>query len=232
MDPPRRPYLTRASPAGEDRNEVLRWPCRARSGHPRQTERASTRRPAVVAVASTRCGKTAPLGVPPITPYLASAALFPTWSHPRDGRVVQSVARAGHPSRRDGYGRGGRPALLDGLAIRRDFPSTIATRPRPSCSWTRVLVPKPRPARGMDDYYSPPPPTCPRRLRMARSPTPARGARETVARFFGAARSREVVFTKNAPKRSTCGAAGGGAHLRAGDAVLLTEMEPTPPGPV
>jgi len=52
------------------------------------------------------------------------------------------------------------------------------------------------------------------------------GARATVARFIGAADSREVVFTKNGTEAINLVAkAWGRAHLRAGDAVVLTEME-------
>ena len=51
-------------------------------------------------------------------------------------------------------------------------------------------------------------------------------AREEVARFIGASASREIVFTKNVTEALNLVAyAWGGAHLRPGDAVLLTEME-------
>ena len=52
------------------------------------------------------------------------------------------------------------------------------------------------------------------------------GARAKVARFIGAPASREVVFTKNATEALNLVAkAWGRANLRAGDAVLLTELE-------
>ncbi|HVL91816.1 MAG TPA: SufS family cysteine desulfurase [Acidimicrobiales bacterium] len=52
------------------------------------------------------------------------------------------------------------------------------------------------------------------------------GARATVARFIGAAHSREVVFTKNGTESLNLVAkAWGRAHLAAGDVVVLTEME-------
>jgi cysteine desulfurase / selenocysteine lyase len=51
-------------------------------------------------------------------------------------------------------------------------------------------------------------------------------AREDVARFIGASASREIVFTKNVTEALNLVAyAWGTAHLRPGDAVLLTEME-------
>jgi len=47
-----------------------------------------------------------------------------------------------------------------------------------------------------------------------------------VARFIGATRSREVVFTKNVTESlNLVASAWGGAHLRSGDVVVLTEME-------
>ena len=52
------------------------------------------------------------------------------------------------------------------------------------------------------------------------------GARAKVARFIGAPSTREVVFTKNATEALNLVAkAWGRAHLRAGDAVVLTELE-------
>jgi len=52
------------------------------------------------------------------------------------------------------------------------------------------------------------------------------GARAKVARFIGAPASREVVFTKNATEALNLVAkAWGRANLRAGDAVVLTELE-------
>ena len=52
------------------------------------------------------------------------------------------------------------------------------------------------------------------------------GARAKVARFIGAAAPKEVVFTKNATEALNLVAkAWGRAHLREGDAVVLTEME-------
>jgi cysteine desulfurase/selenocysteine lyase len=52
------------------------------------------------------------------------------------------------------------------------------------------------------------------------------GARAKVGRFIGAAKASEVVFTKNATEALNLVAkAWGGAHLRSGDAVVLTELE-------
>jgi cysteine desulfurase/selenocysteine lyase len=52
------------------------------------------------------------------------------------------------------------------------------------------------------------------------------GARAKVARFIGARHAREVVFTKNATEALNLVAkAWGRANLRAGDAVVLTELE-------
>jgi cysteine desulfurase/selenocysteine lyase len=52
------------------------------------------------------------------------------------------------------------------------------------------------------------------------------GARASVARFIGAASTREVVFTKNATEALNLVVHGWGrSQLRAGEAVLLTEME-------
>src|SRR3954464_7167882 len=51
-------------------------------------------------------------------------------------------------------------------------------------------------------------------------------ARTKVARFIGARSTREVVFTKNVTEALNLVARSwGGANLRSGDAVLLTEME-------
>jgi cysteine desulfurase / selenocysteine lyase len=51
-------------------------------------------------------------------------------------------------------------------------------------------------------------------------------AREKVARFVHASSTREIVFTKNVTEALNLVARSwGGANLRAGDAVLLTEME-------
>jgi cysteine desulfurase/selenocysteine lyase len=52
------------------------------------------------------------------------------------------------------------------------------------------------------------------------------GARAKVARFLGAKHAHEVVFTKNATEALNLVAkAWGRTHLRAGDAVVLTELE-------
>jgi cysteine desulfurase/selenocysteine lyase len=52
------------------------------------------------------------------------------------------------------------------------------------------------------------------------------GARAKVARFIGAGATKEVVFTKNATEALNLVAkAWGRSHLRAGDAVVLTELE-------
>jgi cysteine desulfurase/selenocysteine lyase len=52
------------------------------------------------------------------------------------------------------------------------------------------------------------------------------GAREHVAAFFGAARTHEIVFTRNATESINLVAASwGGANLRPGDEVLISAME-------
>jgi len=52
------------------------------------------------------------------------------------------------------------------------------------------------------------------------------GARDAVARFIGAPTGRSVVFTKNVTEAINLVASSwGGANLRAGDAVVLTEIE-------
>ena len=52
------------------------------------------------------------------------------------------------------------------------------------------------------------------------------GARAKVARFIGAPSEREILFSKNATESlNLVASAWGRANLRAGDAVLLTEME-------
>src|ERR1044071_8737310 len=58
------------------------------------------------------------------------------------------------------------------------------------------------------------------------APAALEGARAKVARFIGAKRTREVVFTKNATEALNLVAkAWGRANLSAGDAVVLTELE-------
>ena len=52
------------------------------------------------------------------------------------------------------------------------------------------------------------------------------GAREQVAAFFGAARTHEVIFTRNATESINLVAASwGGANLRPGDELLISAME-------
>ena len=52
------------------------------------------------------------------------------------------------------------------------------------------------------------------------------GTRDTVARFIGARRSSEIIYTKNVTEAiNLVSNSWGRANLRAGDAVLLTEME-------
>ncbi len=80
----------------------------------------------------------------------------------------------------------------------------------------------------MDDYYATTHANVHRGVYAMAEEATARyeGARDSVARFIGAPRSREVVFTKNVTESlNLVAAAWGGAHLRAGDVVVLTEME-------
>src|SRR4029453_3766292 len=52
------------------------------------------------------------------------------------------------------------------------------------------------------------------------------GARAKVARFVGAGSPREIVFAKNPPEALHLGGKGWGrANLRAGDPVVITELE-------
>lgn len=51
------------------------------------------------------------------------------------------------------------------------------------------------------------------------------GARDTVARFIGAGRSEEVLFTKNASEALNLAAHSLGARLRPGDEVVISVME-------
>jgi cysteine desulfurase/selenocysteine lyase len=120
--------------------------------------------------------------------------------------------------------------VLDVAAIRRDFPIYGNHAGSPfvfldSASSSQ----KPRAVlEAMDDYYSTTHANVHRGVYQMAEEATARyeGARDTVARFIGAGHSREVVFTKNVTESlNLVAAAWGGAHLRAGDIVVLTEIE-------
>ncbi len=120
--------------------------------------------------------------------------------------------------------------VLDVAAVRRDFPIYEAHSGSPFVFLdSAASSQKPRAVLdAMDDYYGTTHANVHRGVYAMAEEATARyeGARETVARFIGARRSREVVFTKNVTEAlNLVAAAWGGAHLRPGDAVLLTEME-------
>ena len=120
---------------------------------------------------------------------------------------------------------------LDPAAIARDF----AVFGRPSHGRRLVFLDsaassqKPRQVLdAMADYYDTTHANVHRGVYAMAEEATARyeGARATVARFIGAAHSREVVFTKNGTESLNLVAkAWGRAHLAAGDVVVLTEME-------
>ena len=100
--------------------------------------------------------------------------------------------------------------------------SSTSTRPTPRRSPRAVLDAMEQLLRAR------PTPTCTAAPTSSpRRPPPAlEGARAKVARFIGARDAREVVFTKNATEALNLVAkAWGRANLRAGDVVVLTELE-------
>jgi len=120
--------------------------------------------------------------------------------------------------------------VLDVAAIRREFPIYDSHAGRPFVFLdSAASSQKPQTVLdAMDDYYATTHANVHRGVYEMAEEATARyeGARETVARFIGASRSREVVFTKNVTESLNLVASSwGGAHLRAGDVVLLTEME-------
>jgi cysteine desulfurase/selenocysteine lyase len=120
--------------------------------------------------------------------------------------------------------------VLDVAAIRRDFPIYESHAGAPFVFLdSAASSQKPRAVlEAMDDYFTTTHANVHRGVYAMAEEATARyeGARERVARFIGAPRSREVVFTKNVTESlNLVAAAWGGAHLRAGDVVVLTEME-------
>ncbi|MCI3948340.1 MAG: putative cysteine desulfurase [Acidimicrobiales bacterium] len=120
--------------------------------------------------------------------------------------------------------------LLDVAAIRRDFPIYGSHAGAPFVFLdSAASSQKPRSVlEAMDDYYATTHANVHRGVYAMAEEATARYecARESVARFIGAPRSREVVFTKNVTESlNLVAAAWGGAHLREGDVVVLTEME-------
>jgi cysteine desulfurase/selenocysteine lyase len=119
---------------------------------------------------------------------------------------------------------------LDVAAVRREFPIYESHRDGPFVFLdSAASSQKPRAVlEAMDDYYATTHANVHRGVYAMAEEATARyeGARDSVARFIGAPRSREVVFTKNVTESlNLVAAAWGGAHLRAGDVVVLTEME-------
>jgi cysteine desulfurase / selenocysteine lyase len=119
---------------------------------------------------------------------------------------------------------------LDVAAVRRDFPIYEAHADGPFVFLdSAASSQKPRAVlEAMDDYYATTHANVHRGVYAMAEEATARyeGARDAVARFIGAGHSREVVFTKNVTESlNLVASAWGGAHLRRGDVVVLTEME-------
>ena len=120
---------------------------------------------------------------------------------------------------------------LDVEAVRKDFPilSTTMNGRRLVYLDTAATSQKPQSVLdAMDRFYATSNANVHRAAySLAEAATNAlEGARATVARFIGAGSPEEVVFTKNATESLNLVARGwGGAHLRAGDVVVLTELE-------
>jgi cysteine desulfurase/selenocysteine lyase len=120
--------------------------------------------------------------------------------------------------------------VLDVAEIRREFPIYDSHADRPFVFLdSAASSQKPRSVlEAMDGYYATTHANVHRGVYAMAEEATARyeGARESVARFIGATRSREVVFTKNVTESlNLVASAWGGAHLRSGDVVVLTEME-------
>ena len=120
--------------------------------------------------------------------------------------------------------------VLDVAEIRREFPIYASHADRPFVFLdSAASSQKPRSVlEAMDGYYATTHANVHRGVYAMAEEATARyeGARESVARFIGATRSREVVFTKNVTESlNLVASAWGGAHLRSGDVVVLTEME-------
>ena len=122
-------------------------------------------------------------------------------------------------------------APFDARRVRADFP---ILRPRPGQKPLIYLdsaatSQKPEAVlRAMDEYYTTTNANIHRGIyRIAEQATAAyEDARARLAGFIGAASPREVVFTRNSTEALNLIAyAWGRANLRAGDAILLTEME-------
>ncbi len=119
---------------------------------------------------------------------------------------------------------------LDVAAIRRDFPIYAHHAGRPfhfldsaasSQKPTAVLA-------AMDDYYSTTHANVHRGVYAIAEEATARyeGARRLLASFVGARSEQEIIFTKNATEALNLVARSWGrANLRAGDPILLTEIE-------
>jgi cysteine desulfurase / selenocysteine lyase len=120
---------------------------------------------------------------------------------------------------------------LDAAAVRKDFPvleRTIGGAPLVYIDSANSSQ-KPRAvidamSRFMEHDYAPVNRSA---YRLAAEASDAyEGARANVARFVNAPRPHEIIFTKNATEALNLVARSwGGAHLRAGDVVVLTHME-------
>jgi cysteine desulfurase/selenocysteine lyase len=120
--------------------------------------------------------------------------------------------------------------VLDVAAVRRDFPIYEHHAGSPFVFLdSAASSQKPRAVlEAMDEYYATTHANVHRGVYAMAEEATARyeGARDAVARFICAPRSREVIFTKNVTESlNLVAAAWGAAHLQSGDVVVLTEME-------
>jgi len=124
---------------------------------------------------------------------------------------------------------GARPPF-DPAAVRAQFPIFRTERPRPLAYLDSAATSQKPDAviASMDRYYA----TCNANIhrgvyRIAEEATALyEDARQRVARFVNAASPREIVFTRNSTEAINLVAyAWGRANVKAGDALLLTEME-------
>ena len=121
---------------------------------------------------------------------------------------------------------------LDVVRIRADFPVlNIEVHPGFPLIYLDSAATSQKPIRvidAMNDYYRMTNANIHRGIHvLAESATEAyEGAREKVAKFIGAGKSREIIFTRNTTESINLVAySWGRANLSAGDVVILTEME-------
>ena len=120
--------------------------------------------------------------------------------------------------------------VLDVARVRADFPVFACPRSR-RLVYLDSAASSQKPAaviEAMDDYYRTTHANVHRGVYAMAEEATSRfeAARSAVARFIGAPSSREVLFSKNATESLNLVAQSwGGANLRRGDVVVLTEME-------